>query len=57
MTSKNLFFKLMLENMKRRIWTLALGFLVFFFTLPVAEASCSPTRDIIPMRIMRTIGV
>lgn len=38
MTSKNLFFKLMLENMKRRIWTLALGFLVFFFTLPVAEA-------------------
>ncbi len=38
MTSKNLFFKLILENVKRRVWTIALGFLVFFFTLPVAEA-------------------
>ena len=38
MTSKSLFFRLTLENLKRRIWALALGFLVFFFSLPVAVA-------------------
>lgn len=35
MTSKNLFFNLQKEDLKRRIWTIALAFLVFFFFLPV----------------------
>lgn len=35
MISKNLFFNLMKENIKRRIWVLALGMLVFFFAFPV----------------------
>lgn len=38
MTSKNLFFNLMKEDFKRRLWTAALSFLVFFFSLPVASA-------------------
>ena len=36
MTSKNLFFNLMLEDLKRRIWAIALSFLTFFFMLPMA---------------------
>lgn len=35
MTSKNLFFKLQKEDLKRRIWTIALALLVFFLSLPV----------------------
>lgn len=38
MTSKNLFFNLMKENAKRRLWTVALQFLVFFFLFPVSTA-------------------
>lgn len=38
MTSKNLFYNLMKEDFKRRLWTVALSFLVFFFALPVASA-------------------
>lgn len=38
MTSKNLFFNLMKEDAKRRLWTLAISFLVFFFSLPVKNA-------------------
>ena len=38
MTSKNLFFKLMREDLKRRIWALGLAFLSFFFGMPVAAA-------------------
>ena len=44
MTSRNLFFKLMREDLKRRIWALGLAFLSFFFRLPVAackSAICS----------------
>ena len=36
MTSRNLFFKLMREDLKRRIWALGLAFLSFFFGMPVA---------------------
>ncbi len=35
MTSKSLFFKLMREDAKRRLWSIALLALLFFFTLPV----------------------
>ncbi len=35
MTSKNLFFKLIKEDLKRRIWTIALSVLVFFLAYPV----------------------
>lgn len=35
MTSKSLFFKLMQEDVKRRLWSIALLALLFFFTLPV----------------------
>lgn len=38
MTSKNLFFKLLKEDMKRRIWTIALSVLAFFLFLTVALA-------------------
>ena len=38
MTSKNLFFNLMREDLKRRLWAVALTFLTFFFSLPVAVA-------------------
>ena len=38
MTSKSLFFNLMKEDIKRRLWTVALSFLAFFFSLPVATA-------------------
>lgn len=36
MTSKNLFFNLMKEDLRRRLWTLILASIVFFFCLPVA---------------------
>lgn len=36
MTSKISFFKLMQEDMKRKIWLLILAFLVFFISFPVA---------------------
>lgn len=35
MTSKSLFFNMMKEDMKRRLWTIALTFLAFFFSFPV----------------------
>ncbi len=38
MTSKNLFFKLMKEDGKRRIWAVALASLGFFFFYPVVAA-------------------
>lgn len=38
MTSKNLFFNLMKEDSKRRLWTFALTSLVFFFMFPVWAA-------------------
>ncbi len=38
MTSKNLFFKLQKEDLKRRIWTIALSVLAFFLFLTVALA-------------------
>ena len=38
MTSKNLFFKLMLEDLKRRLWAISLSFLAFFFWMPVMAA-------------------
>ncbi len=36
MTSKSLFLKLMREDLKQRIWSVALALLVFFLSLPVA---------------------
>lgn len=38
MTSGSLFFKLMREDMKRRIWVIALMLLAFFFVMPVKLA-------------------
>lgn len=38
MTSRNLFFKLIREDLKRRIWAVCLAFLSFFFWMPVAAA-------------------
>lgn len=38
MTSKNLFFNMMKENFKQRLWSVALIALVFFFTFPVSTA-------------------
>ncbi len=38
MTSKSWFFNLLKENLKRRIWSVALSFLVFFFVFPVSAA-------------------
>lgn len=38
MTSRNLFFKLMKEDLKRRLWTVALISLGYFFMFPVAAA-------------------
>ena len=38
MTSKSLFFNLLKEDVKRRLWSIALSFLAFFFTLPVVTA-------------------
>ena len=38
MTSRNLFFKLMKEDFKRRLWVVTLIGLVCFFLYPVAAA-------------------
>lgn len=38
MTSRNLFFKLQKEDLKRRIWAIALTALVFFVSLPLCYA-------------------
>lgn len=38
MTSKSLFFKLMKEDLKRKVWAVGLAFLSFFFVMPVAAA-------------------
>lgn len=38
MTSKNLFFKLMREDLKRKVWAVGLSFLSFFFWMPVMAA-------------------
>ncbi|ADL04300.1 DUF6449 domain-containing protein [Lacrimispora saccharolytica] len=38
MTSKSLFYNLFREDGKRRLWSMALSFLVFFFTFPVRTA-------------------
>lgn len=38
MTSKNLFFKLLVEDLKRRIWTIVLSSIVFFLYFPVLGA-------------------
>lgn len=38
MTSRNLFFKLIREDLKRRVWAVCLAFLSFFFMMPVAAA-------------------
>lgn len=39
MTSKSLFFKLMREDGKQRLWSFVLAVIVFFFALPVVGAS------------------
>ncbi|MEY8354847.1 DUF6449 domain-containing protein [Lachnospiraceae bacterium 54-53] len=38
MTSKSLYFNLLKEDGKRRLWSIALAFLVFFFSFPVRIA-------------------
>lgn len=39
MTSKSLFFKLMREDGKQRLWSFVLAMVIFFFALPVVGAS------------------
>lgn len=39
MTSKSLFFKLMREDGKQRLWSFVLAMIVFFFSLPVVGAA------------------
>jgi ABC-2 type transport system permease protein len=38
MTSRNLFFNLLKEDVKQRLWSVAVAFILFFFTLPVGVA-------------------
>ncbi len=38
MTSRSLFFKMMRENTKQRLWTIAVIFLLFFFLFPIRTA-------------------
>lgn len=38
MTSKSLFFKLMKEDLKQKLWAVGLAFLGFFFSMPVLAA-------------------
>ena len=38
MTSGSLYFKLLKEDFRRRLWAVALVFLAFFFTLPIGLA-------------------
>jgi ABC-2 type transport system permease protein len=38
MTSRNLFFNLLKEDVKQRLWSVAVAFLLFFFALPVGVA-------------------
>ena len=38
MTSGSLYFKLLREDLKRRVWAIALVFLAFFFSLPIGLA-------------------
>ena len=38
MTSKSLFFRLIKEDLKRRLWAFGLSFLTFFFAMPVLAA-------------------
>lgn len=46
MTSKNLFFKLQKEDLKRRIWTIALSVIVFFLALPIVCAMYLSNSDV-----------
>lgn len=63
MMSKNLFFKLQQEDIKRRLWTIALSVLVFFFSFPVVCAmylgnyNTEIPRDQILQDISRFIGL
>ena len=45
MTSKNWFFKLMAEDLKRRVWLVALISLVLFFSYPVMAMLFTTTND------------
>lgn len=64
MTSKNLFFKLQMEDLKRRIWIVALSVLVFFLFLTVVVAISLGnfdnndyyTKERITMELSRLIG-
>lgn len=63
MTSKNLFYKLQKEDLKRRIWTIALSVLAFFLFLTVVLAisignfdTSHETREQIIDNIARLIG-
>ncbi len=38
MTSRNLFYNLLKEDVKQRLWSVAVAFLLFFFALPVGVA-------------------
>ena len=46
MTSKSLFFRLMKEDLKRRLWAFGLSFLTFFFAMREIMILASETRQI-----------
>ena len=45
MTSKNWFFSGMIEELKRRLWAVALCFVIFFFSLPVVMVYCTTRNE------------
>lgn len=45
MTSKNLFFKLLKEDFKQRVWSFTITILILFFSLPVATATIISSYD------------
>ncbi len=61
MTSKSLFFKLLKDDLKRRIWTIALATVVFFLSFPIACAILLgdhieyTTREVIYERLLHFV--
>ena len=45
MASKNWFFSGMIEELKRRLWAVALCFVIFFFSLPVVMVYCTTRNE------------
>ena len=50
MTSRNLFFKLMKEDLKRRLWAIGFSVLALFFAMPMAAAMGKPVQAMADLR-------